>query len=237
MNKALESGQLSSGKQSEESKKDSEVLVRLAAKALAQKKMDMSNATPVKVNKCGLQLDGNWVPSTKMNRLLKRLAEIRAEDPLTKTLVFSQFTSMLDLMEEPLKANGFCFSRYNGKIVVRTEINESAASKFKKDKKNNVMLMSLRCGSLGLNITEASRVIFLDIWWNPSVEDQAIDRAHRIGQKKHVYVDRLCIENTVEARILAMQDEKRKIAESALSGDRKSLSRLSVNDLKSLFGC
>ncbi|GKB77169.1 helicase-like transcription factor CHR28, partial [Tanacetum coccineum] len=96
-----------------------------------------------------------------------------------------------------------------------------------------VMLMSLKAGNLGLNMVSASHVILLDLWWNPATEDQAVDRAHRIGQTRSVTVSRLTIKDTVEDRILALQEEKRKMVASAFGEDRggSSAPRLTAEDL------
>jgi SNF2 family DNA or RNA helicase len=99
------------------------------------------------------------------------------------------------------------------------------------------MLMSLKAGNLGLNMVAACHVILLDLWWNPTTEDQAIDRAHRIGQTRPVTVTRITIKYTVEDRILALQEEKRKMVASAFGEDHAggSGARLTVDDLKYLF--
>ncbi|KAJ0489062.1 putative DNA helicase [Helianthus annuus] len=99
------------------------------------------------------------------------------------------------------------------------------------------MLMSLKAGNLGLNMVAACHVILLDLWWNPTTEDQAIDRAHRIGQTRPVTVSRLTVKDTVEDRILALQDEKRKMVASAFGEDQSgtSTARLTAEDLRYLF--
>jgi SNF2 family DNA or RNA helicase len=97
-----------------------------------------------------------------------------------------------------------------------------------------VFLLSLKAGGVGLNLTAADHVILLDPWWNPAVEDQAADRAHRIGQDKPVLVLRLVAENTVEERLLALQDKKRSLAEAAL-GEADRAAQVTKEDLLSLF--
>ncbi|KAL6651981.1 hypothetical protein ACP70R_010906 [Stipagrostis hirtigluma subsp. patula] len=100
------------------------------------------------------------------------------------------------------------------------------------------MLMSLKAGNLGLNMVAACHVIMLDPWWNPSAEDQAVDRAHRIGQTRPVTVSRLTIKDTVEDRILLLQEEKRKMVKCALGEEKyngNAASRLTLDDLKYLF--
>lgn len=99
------------------------------------------------------------------------------------------------------------------------------------------MLMSLKAGNLGLNMVAACHVILLDLWWNPTTEDQAVDRAHRIGQTRPVTVTRLTVANSIEDRILALQEKKRIMVSSVLGqdGGGGAASRLSIEDLKSLF--
>jgi len=184
-----------------------------------------------------LEDEGDWgdlVPSTKILRLMKTLEESRRLDKGSKTIVFSQFTSMLDLVGPFLTKRGIKYLVYDGRISRQRK--DYTIKQFKDPRAGyTVMLMSLRCGSVGLNLTSANRVIFLDLWWNPSVEEQATDRVHRIGQTKPVVVHRLTIKDTVEGRILQLQETKKEIARSALSGNMKA-SRLSVTDLKQLFG-
>lgn len=187
---------------------------------------------------CGsLKDDGQWgdlIPSTKILRLMKILENMKSHDPSTKVIVFSQFVSMLDLVGPFLTRKGFKYLTYDGRMSRKRK--DHVIKQFKDIPAGfSVMLMSLRCGSLGLNLTEANKVIFLDLWWNPAVEEQATDRVHRIGQAREVTVHRLTIKDTVEKRILQLQDRKREVAQSALNGDINA-SRLTVSDLKELFG-
>lgn len=187
---------------------------------------------------CGsIKDDGQWgdlIPSTKILRLMKILENTRLNDSSTKVIIFSQFVSMLDLVGPFLTRKGFKYLTYDGRMSRKRK--DYVIKQFKDIPAGySVLLMSLRCGSLGLNLTEASKVIFLDLWWNPAVEEQATDRVHRIGQAKEVTVHRLTIKDTVEERILQLQERKREVAQSALNGDINA-SRLTVSDLKELFG-
>jgi SNF2 family DNA or RNA helicase len=167
--------------------------------------------------------------STKIAHLLNILEE---ETPEHKVIVFSQFTSMLDVCEPFLKHAGYNFTRYDGSM--RNDLREASLQKLRNDKKCRVLLCSLKCGSLGLNLTCASRVVLLEPFWNPFVEEQAIDRVHRLNQTVDVVVYRLTITNTVEERILALQEQKRALAEAAIEGG-KALSKLGMKDLLALF--
>ncbi|AEE32545.1 unnamed protein product [Arabidopsis thaliana] len=152
-----------------------------------------------------------------------------------KTIIFSQWTGMLDLVELSLIENSIEFRRLDGTMSLIAR--DRAVKEFSNDPDVKVMIMSLKAGNLGLNMIAACHVILLDLWWNPTTEDQAIDRAHRIGQTRPVTVTRITIKNTVEDRILALQEEKRKMVASAFGEDHggSSATRLTVDDLKYLF--
>ncbi|MCL7024010.1 hypothetical protein MKW94_023321 [Papaver nudicaule] len=157
-------------------------------------------------------------------------------DAPVKTIVFSQWTRMLDLMEISLDESGIRFNRFDGRMSMAER--DKAVKDFTTDPEVNVILMSLKAGNLGLNLVAACHVILLDLWWNPTTEDQAIDRAHRLGQTRPVTVTRLAVSDTVEDRILKLQKKKRELVASVF-GDHKfggSSARLSVDDLRFLFG-
>ncbi|CAK9311503.1 unnamed protein product [Citrullus colocynthis] len=156
------------------------------------------------------------------------------EEPV-KTIVFSQWTSMLDLVEMSLNEACIQYRRLDGTMSLVSR--DRAVKDFNSDPEIPVMLMSLKAGNLGLNMVAACHVILLDLWWNPTTEDQAVDRAHRIGQTRPVTVSRITIKDTVEDRILALQEEKRKMVASAFGEDQSggSASRLTVEDLRYLF--
>ncbi len=167
--------------------------------------------------------------SSKVDLLLETLEETLAEGH--KCLVFSQWTSLLDLVEPHLHASSVAFIRLDGSTRDRGEVVRA----FQDENGPPVMLLSLKAGGTGLNLTSADHVFLLDPWWNPAVEDQAADRTHRIGQDKPVVVHRLVAENTVEERILMLQEQKRGIADAALGeGDRAvSLTRDDLLELLS----
>ncbi|KAI7898532.1 SNF2 family N-terminal domain-containing protein [Cokeromyces recurvatus] len=179
--------------------------------------------------------DNNSRSSTKMKKLLEILQETRVQNPKEKTIIFSQFTSMLDLMEDSLRENGFQYSRYDGSMS--TILREKNLIEFKHNPECTIMLISLKCGSLGLNLTEANRVILMDIWWNPAIEEQAIDRVYRIGQRLPVYVTRLLIDNSIELKMLALQEKKAQLMKSALGENSFSSiqQKLTTKELRTLF--
>lgn len=152
-----------------------------------------------------------------------------------KAIVFSQWTRMLDLLEVGLKNSSIQYRRLDGTMSVAAR--DKAVKDFKTLPEVTVIIMSLKAASLGLNLVTASHVLLLDLWWNPTTEDQAIDRAHRIGQTRPVTVLRLTVKDTVEDRILALQEKKRKMVASAFGEDEKgsSRTRLTEEDLQYLF--
>jgi superfamily II DNA or RNA helicase len=166
--------------------------------------------------------------SAKVERLRESVETIVAERH--KALVFSQWTAFLDLIEPHLRAASIPFLRLDGSTVDRAAV----VARFQDDGGPPVLLISLRAGGTGLNLTAADHVFLMDPWWNPAVEDQAADRAHRIGQDRPVMVYRLVAEDTVEERILALQDAKRGIAEAAL-GEASRAASLTRDDLLALL--
>ncbi|GFR48225.1 hypothetical protein Agub_g10086, partial [Astrephomene gubernaculifera] len=138
------------------------------------------------------------------------------QPPPDKVIVFSQWTGMLDLLEIPLKRAKLAFRRLDGTMSVAHR--ERAISDFERRPDVLVLLLSLKAAALGVNLTAANHVVLLDLWWNPTTEEQAIDRAHRIGQTRPVQVTRITISGSVEERILALQAAKRQLVAAALSG-------------------
>jgi superfamily II DNA or RNA helicase len=166
--------------------------------------------------------------SSKVERLLEALEESVAEGH--KALVFSQWTSLLDLVEPALAKAGIAFTRLDGSTVDRGAV----VNEFQDDRGPPVMLVSLKAGGTGLNLTAADHVFLLDPWWNPAVEDQAASRAHRIGQERPVMVYRMVAKDTVEERILTLQDKKRRIADVAL-GDADQAGGITRAELLALL--
>ncbi len=149
-----------------------------------------------------------------------------------KMLVFSQFTSFLKLVEKELQANEIDYYYLDGNTKAEERI--KLVEDFNNDQ-TKVFLISLKAGGVGLNLTSASTVIHLDPWWNPQVESQATDRAHRIGQKKVVQVNKLITKGTIEEKIYLLQKEKKQLTDDILSLDSKMLTSLSTNEIIDLF--
>lgn len=176
-----------------------------------------------------------FVMSTKIRELIKLVDEMVARGK-EKALVFSQWTRMLDLITIPLAERGIKFERLDGSMDASARAD--AIENFKKRSDCRLLLISLKAGGCGLNLTEANNVHMLDLWWNPAVEDQAIDRVHRIGQEKAVTVYRYKVSGTVEDRIVELQDKKRMLAEGALGVEglqTMGRRRLGMQELLSIF--
>ncbi|KAL8992413.1 MAG: hypothetical protein Q9169_007121, partial [Polycauliona sp. 2 TL-2023] len=175
-----------------------------------------------------------WESSAKIERTMEILKAINARKEGEKTIIFSQFTSLLDLLEVPIYDEGIKYQRYDGSMS--SNARNDAVMEFTDKPDCKIMLVSLRAGNAGLNLVAASQVIIMDPFWNPYVEEQAIDRAHRIGQRRPVQVHRMLIPDTVEDRILELQKKKRVMIESALDENAsKEVSRLGERELAFLF--
>jgi len=176
-----------------------------------------------------LEQAGKVKASAKLELLMTILPEMVEEG--RKVLLFSQFTKMLSLIEVKLQEQQISYSKLTG----QTRNRDQAIDAFRYGDAK-VFLISLKAGGVGLNLTEADTVIHYDPWWNPAAENQATDRAYRIGQDKPVFVYKLITENTVEEKILAMQERKRALAEGVYAGKKTGKeTALSADDLKELL--
>ena len=164
---------------------------------------------------CNVKLvdDNTSLGSSKLAQVLEIVDELRAAGH--RALVFSQFTSHLALVREALDARGVTYQYLDGQTPAGER--ERLVAAFQAGQ-GELFLLSLKAGGTGINLTGADYVLHLDPWWNPAAEDQATDRAHRIGQVKPVTVVRLVAKDTIEEAVLALHDEKRELAESLLAG-------------------
>ncbi len=167
--------------------------------------------------------------SAKFDVLLPKLAEVREEGH--KALVFSQFTSLLAIVRAELDRAGIPYEYLDGRTRDRAE----RVERFQTDPGCLLFLVSLKAGGLGLNLTAAEYVFLLDPWWNPAVESQAIDRTHRIGQTRPVFAYRLIARDTVEEKVLELQETKRALADSIISADESLIRTLTRDDLELLL--
>ncbi|MBS9766612.1 MAG: SWF/SNF helicase family protein [Flavobacteriaceae bacterium] len=138
----------------------------------------------------------------------------------SKVLVFSQFTSMLGLIQERLETENIAYEYLDG----QTRNREEKVQNFQENDEIKVFLISLKAGGTGLNLTKAEYVFLVDPWWNPAVENQAIDRCYRIGQTKNVMAYRMICKNTIEEKIVALQDSKKAVSDSIIQIDKESKS-------------
>jgi len=184
---------------------------------------------PALINKEGVDTGDENTPSAKLDTLSDMLSEVI--DGGQKALVFSQFTSMLALVRKRLDTLGIRYAYLDGQTRNRKQVVEQ----FQEDPDIQVFLISLKAGGVGLNLTAAEYVFILDPWWNPAVEAQAIDRTHRIGQTKPVFAYRMICEDTVEQRIIELQDRKRKLADAIVGGQQSLIQNLTRDDIEQLL--
>jgi superfamily II DNA or RNA helicase len=168
-------------------------------------------------------------PSAKIDTLLAQLDQVLEEGH--KALVFSQFTSLLAIVRSRLDGARIPYAYLDG----RTRDREARVEQFQNDPNLKLFLISLKAGGLGLNLHAAEYVYLLDPWWNPAVETQAIDRAHRIGQTRQVFAYRLITRDTVEEKVLELQQTKRDLADAIITADNSLLHNLTRQDLELLL--
>jgi superfamily II DNA or RNA helicase len=166
--------------------------------------------------------------SAKLDSLMEMLPNFVEEG--RRVLLFSQFTEMLTLIETEIQRAGISYTKLTGKTKKRDE----AVDEFQSGNVS-VFLISLKAGGTGLNLTQADTVILYDPWWNPAVENQAIDRAHRIGQDKPVFVYRMITEQTVEEKIVELQERKKQFANIVVENREENLKALAADDILELF--
>lgn len=167
--------------------------------------------------------------SGKFEAVTERLEAVIAEK--SKVLIFSQFVRHLSLFEEYLEENDIPYAYLDGSTKNRQE----EVERFKKSENVQVFLISIKAGGVGLNLTEAEYVFILDPWWNPAVEQQAIDRTHRIGQTKNVFVYKFITKDSVEEKIVALQDRKKQLADRLITTEESFMKALNKEDLQEIF--
>ena len=182
---------------------------------------------------CGhpaLFADGTEGRSGKLEQLMEIIEDARAGGH--RILVFSQFKTMLDIIGKELKQAEIEFFAITGSVPLDERV--SICERFNNGE-GDVVLVSLKAGGTGINLTGADTVIHYDPWWNPAVTDQATDRAHRIGQKRAVSVIKLAAQGTIEEKIIKLQDEKRRLADDIIKTNSKTLKNLTNDEILSLF--
>jgi superfamily II DNA or RNA helicase len=168
--------------------------------------------------------------SVKLDELSREITENIGDH---KVLIFSQFLGMLGLIRKKLEEDGTSYVYFDGSTSSRDR--ETAIQTFQNDHECRVFLISLKAGGIGLNLTAADYVYIVDPWWNPAVEQQAIDRTHRIGQTKNIFAYRLICKDTLEEKMLQLQEHKRALASDLVSDDSAIMKRLTKEDVAFLF--
>ena len=167
--------------------------------------------------------------SGKFDAVLDRLESVLAERH--KVLIFSQFVKHLQLFRDYFERKKIAYAYLDGHTKDRTE----AVNQFKERENTQIFLISIKAGGVGLNLTEADYVFLLDPWWNPAVEQQAIDRSHRIGQTKNVFIYKFISKDTVEEKILAMQQQKKALSSALITTEESFIKSLSPADIQGLL--
>ncbi|MCX6584596.1 MAG: DEAD/DEAH box helicase [Candidatus Aminicenantes bacterium] len=171
------------------------------------------------------------IPSIKFGRLIEMLEDILSEGH--KVLVFSQFVKVLEIIRLHFDAENIDYSYIDGSLDAKTRGTE--VKQFQEDETKRVFLLSLKAGGVAINLTAADYVIIFDPWWNPAVEAQAIDRSHRIGQTKKVFVYRMVVKDTIEEKMLALQEQKRELVDKLITSESKGFKDLTREDIIKLF--
>lgn len=175
----------------------------------------------------------SWQSSTKVEMLVQMLNSFKSEGKSPKSIVFSQFVNFLEILRWRLERAGFrCVKIYGSMSITQRR---AAIEEFNKNPEITVFLISLKAGGVALNLTEAENVFIMDLWWNPAVEEQAMDRIHRIGQFRPIRIYRMVIEDSIESRVLILQQKKKALFETAVDNNMEALQRLSEEDLNFLF--
>ncbi|KAK6334088.1 DNA repair protein rad16 [Orbilia brochopaga] len=175
----------------------------------------------------------NWRSSTKIEALVEELAKLRSKTTTIKSIVFSQFTSMLQLIEWRLRRAGFQTVMLEGSMSPAQR--DASIKYFMENVEVEVFLVSLKAGGVALNLVEASQVFIMDPWWNPSVEWQSGDRIHRIGQTRPCRITRMVIQDSIESRIIELQEKKASMINATIDADAGAMDKLSFGDLQFLF--
>ncbi|KAK4204285.1 putative DNA repair protein [Triangularia verruculosa] len=175
----------------------------------------------------------NWTSSSKIELLVHELHKLRSDNASHKSIIFSQFTTMLQLIEWRLRRAGITTVMLDGSMTPAQR--QASIQHFMTNPDVECFLVSLKAGGVALNLTEASRVFIVDPWWNPAAEWQSADRCHRIGQTRPCTITRLCIEDSVESRMVLLQEKKTNMINSTINSDDAAMDSLSPEDLQFLF--
>lgn len=188
---------------------------------------------PKKVNMEWVSYENKLVMSAKITAVQTQVEEWLTEDPDKKIIIFSQFHMIMQILEKVCQKKKWKYCTYHGKMSHQAR--DTAIADFERDDDMNVMIASLKCGGVGLNLTMASKVICIDLWFNSCVEQQAFCRVFRIGQEFETYITRFVVENSADGKLIDMQLRKNALIGRAME-DRSVMSKLSVEEVLRLFG-
>ena len=177
------------------------------------------------------ELNGADIESSKFELAKEKIAELIEEGH--KIVMFSQFTEMLDIVQEWTKKNKFYTERIDGSVSAKNRM--AAVDRFQTNDDPGMFLISLKAGGVGLNLTAADYVIHLDPWWNPAIESQATDRVHRMGQQNKVFVYKLITSGTIEEKIQELQESKKQLLTEIIDIDSAQEKALNFDEIKQLL--
>lgn len=186
----------------------------------------------------GEKTERKWISSSKVDALMHALINIRKKDPKTKSIIVSQFTSFLSLIEMPLRESGILFTRLDGCMTQKKRVEAIRSFQSKEPNSPSVMLLSMKAGGVGLNLTAASRVFLMDPAWNPAAEEQCFDRCHRLGQTEEVIITKFIVKNSVEENMIKIQNKKRELAAGAFGAKKTNSSerkQARIDEIKTLM--
>ncbi|KAM4693493.1 helicase-like transcription factor [Discoglossus pictus] len=181
--------------------------------------------------------DQKWTSSSKINALMHALIKQRNTDPHIKSIIVSQFTTFLSLIETALRESGFMFTRLDGSMTQKKRTEAIQCFQSSDAGSPSIMLLSLKAGGVGLNLTAASRVFLMDPAWNPAAEEQCFDRCHRLGQKREVVITKFVVTDSVEENMIKIQNKKRELAAGAFGTKKPNTSEIKqarIDEIRSL---
>ncbi|OCL08694.1 hypothetical protein AOQ84DRAFT_35896 [Glonium stellatum] len=181
-----------------------------------------------------IELNGSVLPSAKTLAIKAQILNWMAEDPNVKIIVYTQFLAMIRILVKICGQEDWSYCEYHGNMSFGSR--DRSISEFTDDPQKSILLASLRCGGLGLNLMMASRVIIIDPWWNHAVEQQAFCRVFRYGQQQKTYMTRFCVKNTVDEKLIQMQEKKQAEIDDVMEDDGTRLKKLTLKELMRLFG-
>ncbi|MCJ1435588.1 hypothetical protein MMC27_004962 [Xylographa pallens] len=181
-----------------------------------------------------LEFEGSILPSAKTAALVAQIEEWLKQEPKSKIIVFTQFQMMIKIIGRMCTSRGWDHCSYHGKMT--HDARDKAIRNFRDIEEKKILIASLKCGGVGLNLTMASRVVCIDLWWNNAVEQQAFCRVFRIGQTEETHITRFVVKNTVDEKLQNMQIDKQANIDSAMGDDGTRLAKLSLSELLRLFG-